>query len=127
MKVEFRLTEDEAMVIVGAMVLEHQAYYGTPHGAKSGLGLSRWRTDDDRRFRWRSSAGNELTIWQDGIFWTAFYRGKRHGLVHGGFLKNIVHILHAAQDRGHWYYVATSEKGWLPLETANDWPDDEEG
>lgn len=113
MQVEFKLTEQEKAAIFKEMQIEHQGYYGQPHGARYGLGLT---TDRDNTFGWTSSRGNCLTVKGN---W-ARYEGARNGLVRGGFLYRVVPHLRVAQDRGDWRYIATYEPDWLPLETERD-------
>ena len=113
MKVLFKLTDKEKATIFGEMEIEHAGYYGQPHGARYGLGLT---MDRDNNFGWTSSRGNCLSVKGN---W-AQYDGTRNGLVRGGFLHRVVPHLRDAQARGDWRYLSTQEPDWLPLETERD-------
>jgi hypothetical protein len=131
MKVLFKLTSHEAMQILDEMTTEQAAYYGRK-GAnrltwRQGCGLYSFkpRKKAPQRlcsggFGWRSSRGNDLYLVETEEGWTAEYSGRRHGLLYGGFLHRLVPILEEAQRRGDWRYIATAEKGWLPLEVEDD-------
>ena len=120
MIVEFKVTLDEMHTLVDMMMAEHEEYYGTPSNADRAFANGLGFYETNAGFGWRSSQGNDLHLHQDLGGWTAIYRGRRHGLRHGGFLRKTLPILEEVQRRGDWRYTATSEKGWLPLEVEED-------
>ena len=135
MKVEFKLLKEEAERLRSMMEAEHAGYYavyGDGYAERRAgyfeslricivttSGTTNTPMRRDYAFKWVTQGGNVLSI----VGNKAMYKGRRHGLVRGGFLSACAEILRPAQDRGDWRYIATNEKSWLPLETADDWPD----
>ena len=119
MKVEFKLLKEEAERLRSMMEAEHAGYYAVYGDGYAERRAGYFEMRRDYAFKWVTQGGNVLSI----VGNKAMYEGRRHGLVRGGFLSACAEILRPAQDRGDWRYIATNEKGWLPLETADDWPD----
>ena len=118
MKVEFWLEPMEVSALRALMETEHAGYYGV-YG--DGYVERRYGYFEigAYAFKWVSQGGDALSI----VGNQAMYEGRRHGLVRGGFLQECAKVLRNAQDRGDCKYIHTSEETWLPLETADDWPD----